>query len=471
MGRYLWVWCLSWLLVVGFATGARADDDDDPSKWPKTWIRVCVHSTPGINVWSYYSGKTLPMNEKLFRKLSRGLPVFAFDPTAPPENTKKLDPPDNLRPCEPKPPPKQEEKKKDETPKPAEKKEKASKSDDKKPAAAAPKKEEEPVRLPPLIVYPKKEKDTEPRPRPPENGVTARWPETVLPMKTETVLPNRPVLPVVRREDTERLPMAHVLPMKGSSESAGSGAGDGTKTGGTGDGTKKDGNGDGSDKTVAERIAKELAIAGAIANLDFNQDLKRADGKKYGIVGGTNPNGPNHPAAQAAAGATMVAAVVLSANADKFVKKLKGLYGAAEQALKKGVETKVAAFTVKEMKELGEKAAEELAKAYGRDITSALSHNGAIGPYNVMKKFTDKLGGAYQAHHILEQKFAAKFGLGNADKMPSVILTDVEHKAVTAELRQKAAGIDSAEKLWEVYKDVYKSHPTWLEAIKSYFAK
>jgi hypothetical protein len=278
---------LSWLLVVSFATGAQAGDDS--STWPSTWIRVCVLPAPGINVWSYSGGKTIPhMDKEVFRKISRGLLVFAFDPNAPPESRERLPPPDNLLPCAPKPPPQPptEEQKKDETPKPAEKE--APKSADKKPAdpAAAPsKKEEAPVQLPPLIVYPKKEKekDTEPRPRPPVNGVTARWPETVLPMKTETVLPNRPMLPVVRREDTEQLPMTHVLPFKDKSAGGGSGSGDGT--------------GNGPKKTTFEKVAEELAFGGAIMTQQMNEDTKRADGKQYGIPGGQNADGPNHPAA------------------------------------------------------------------------------------------------------------------------------------------------------------------------------
>jgi hypothetical protein len=104
-------------------------------------------------------------------------------------------------------------------------------------------------------------------------------------------------------------------------------------------------------------------------------------------------------------------------------------------------------------------------------VARAMQQNGAPGPYAVMKKFTDNLGGAYQAHHILEQKFARLFGLGNADKLPAVILSDAEHKAMTALLKEKTAGIESAERLWEVYQDVYKTHPAWLDAIKSYFAK
>ena len=65
-----------------------------------------------------------------------------------------------------------------------------------------------------------------------------------------------------------------------------------------------------------------------------------------------------------------------------------------------------------------------------------------------------------------------KFGLGNADKVPSVILTDAEHKAVTAELRVDTAGVEDVKQLWAAYQRAYAKHPAhWLEAIKPYFVK
>jgi hypothetical protein len=252
-------------------------------------------------------------------------------------------------------------------------------------------------------------------------------------------------------EDTVKLRMAHVLPMKGASHGSGNGTGDGT--------------GQGPKKTLADKIAEEIAYAGALANLQLNEETKRPDGKPYGIVGGKNADGPNHPAAQAAAGAVMVAAVVLSANSDKLMKKAQALY---KKALEKG-EAKLATMAFKDLEELGEKGAEELAKVYGADIARAMQQNGAIGPYSVMKKFTDKLGGAYQAHHILEQKFARELGLGSADKIPSVILSDAGHKAMTALLKKKTANATTVKGLWQAYKEVYVDSPHWLKAIESYF--
>src|SRR5262245_24714654 len=95
MGRYLWVWCLSWLLVVCFAAGARADDD------PSTWIRVCVRpkEVPGtVNVWAYTAGNTVIVSRAAFKTKSGGLTTYAFDPYAPPENTQRLPIPHNTLP-------------------------------------------------------------------------------------------------------------------------------------------------------------------------------------------------------------------------------------------------------------------------------------------------------------------------------------------------------------------------------------
>ena len=104
-------------------------------------------------------------------------------------------------------------------------------------------------------------------------------------------------------------------------------------------------------------------------------------------------------------------------------------------------------------------------------LADALNKNGAIGEYSVMKKFTDKLGGQVQAHHLLEQKFVKKFALGEADRVPSVILTDAEHKAITAKLKIATAHVETPQQLWQAYQDAYVDHPSWLAAIKSYFFK
>ena len=118
-------------------------------------------------------------------------------------------------------------------------------------------------------------------------------------------------------------------------------------------------------------------------------------------------------------------------------------------------------------KATGDKAAERLAH-----LADAMNKSGAIGEYSVMAKFTDGMGGRVQAHHILEVQFAKKFKLGNPDKMPSVILTDAQHKKVTAELAAETANVKNPQNLWKAYQKVYAKYPPdWLEAIKPYFVK
>jgi BRCT domain type II-containing protein len=77
----------------------------------------------------------------------------------------------------------------------------------------------------------------------------------------------------------------------------------------------------------------------------------------------------------------MVGTAILSAGAGSFKEKL-------INALKN---KQPIVYT--EMTALGKDAAEELAKQFGSDIAHALQVNGAIGPYSVMRKFTDNLGG------------------------------------------------------------------------------
>jgi hypothetical protein len=72
-------------------------------------------------------------------------------------------------------------------------------------------------------------------------------------------------------------------------------------------------------------------------------------------------------------------------------------------------------------------------------MAEALQQTGTIGPYKVMRQFTDALGAKFQAHHILEVQMFRRFGLGNPDLGPSVILSAAEHQAITAKLSAKDA--------------------------------
>jgi hypothetical protein len=245
-------------------------------------------------------------------------------------------------------------------------------------------------------------------------------------------------------------PRTTILPRAGS---PGTGKGNGR-------GTKK-----GVEKSLGEKVAEQLALAGAIAQLQMNEDLHHPKGKPYGIPGGMNPNGPNSPWLQAAAGVVQVATIGLSKAAQAFEKRFMA-------SLKKGTP-----LVLKGSRKISEKTAEELASRYGADLAHALTVNETIGEYRVMKKFTANLKGDWQAHHILEEHMARELKLGsrNTDKLPSVLLTKADHQKITAELRAEAERVMrngqsmTPKKLWQVYKNVYKRHPHWLEAIEPYF--
>jgi hypothetical protein len=131
----------------------------------------------------------------------------------------------------------------------------------------------------------------------------------------------------------------------------------------------------------------------------------------------------------------------------------------------------------------GGKAAEDAADkliadaiaAHGKnaaeDLAGALAANGTIGEYSVMARFTKGLGSHWQAHHILEKALADKLKLGAADRIPAVILSEAQHKAITKILAGYPLRGESKELLWAAYQKVYAPYPAWLKAIQGYFGK
>ncbi len=71
----------------------------------------------------------------------------------------------------------------------------------------------------------------------------------------------------------------------------------------------------------------------------------------------------------------------------------------------------------------------------------------------------------------MEKSLAKDFELGAADRIPSVILSDVEHKALTKRLATTTRDAQTVEELWAADQKAYKDHPAWLAAIKRYFVK
>lgn len=463
MRRALWAWCFLWSLILTVSASARAEDF--------LLVPVCVipEGVPedvARNGWIFgpNASTVIRMRREEFAKRARGQMVYVYNPGAPPENTKKLPIAYHHLPCtkDPSPPAPPAAPSTAAGPPPAPPPPATGGASGDAPKAtrkpAASEESEAPPDLPQPIVYPKD--DAEPRPRLPPRGVTTHWPKAVLPFKrtqvdTHTrVLPSTPLLPFKETQvdtHTRVLPSTHVLPFAHEVKKPGP---DGKGEGGNSDAPVKV-----AQKSALDKFSEEMAYAGALANVNLNHDTKRPDGKQYGIPGGKNATGPNNPIAQAAAGAIGVVAAVLSAGAGGFRKKL-------VDALKKGEP-----IAYKEVAELGEKAAEELAKKYGYKITHALHVNGTIGPYSVMRKFTDNLGGRYQAHHILEVNMMERFRMGKSDLGPAVILTEAEHKAISARLKVATTDAKTPQHLWKAYQKAYAEHPHWLKAIESYFTK
>jgi len=63
-----------------------------------------------------------------------------------------------------------------------------------------------------------------------------------------------------------------------------------------------------------------------------------------------------------------------------------------------------------------------------------------------------------------------KFGLGNAEEGPAVILTREHHKEITATLATETGNAETPAQLWEGYKKAYEKYPAWLAEIERYFA-
>jgi hypothetical protein len=220
---------------------------------------------------------------------------------------------------------------------------------------------------------------------------------------------------------------------------------------GSGDGNGPPGSG-GKTKDWLDKFADELAHGGAIATQQLGHDTKDPTGSPYGVIGGMNPNGPKSPIVQTIAAALQISAVILLQTS------------AFEQALRKAIKTGTTLVS-----NLSAAAAKKLAGRYGWKMAAALNQTGTIAPYEAMREFTQGLGGQYQAHHILEKNMMERFGLGNPDHAPSVILTGPKHAEITTQLKEVTRDVTTKEGLWKAYQEVYSDYPQWLNAIRKYF--
>ncbi|TKD10059.1 hypothetical protein E8A74_10710, partial [Polyangium fumosum] len=330
-------------------------------------FRVCVKPPdvpPGMTQWAYEQGSATVWTTRSrveFARKVEGRATFIFDPYAPPESVRVLPIPYNLLKCPPPPrpkpapakePPKEEKKAEDGS---------ASQTTGKRGGDEdSVEKRVEEHRVP----QPKE------GPPPPRASAPAKRQDPVLPR--EGVLSSEPILP--RREekwaDKEHglVDRGGVLPQLVDTE-------DRKPLNVTSCEQTKEGCPARPKKTRAGAILEQVVIAGAIFNLQMNEDLHRPDGKEYGIVGGMNADGPNDPRLQAAAAAVMFSPVAMALG-NKFMK-------ATSEALARGEKV-----VLKDVSELSEDAAKYLAEEFGEELTQALAKAEVVGPFRVMRHFT-----------------------------------------------------------------------------------
>ncbi|MBI1928689.1 hypothetical protein HYR99_31150 [Candidatus Poribacteria bacterium] len=95
-----------------------------------------------------------------------------------------------------------------------------------------------------------------------------------------------------------------------------------------------------------------------------------------------------------------------------------------------------------------------------------------ITSYRQAQAVTRGVRGKLQAHHILEARHLWAWGCGGeiADA-PAVVLSRVEHQAITNALRQALpyGRIYAKGQVWQVYQRVYANYPEFLKAIERFF--
>ena len=240
-------------------------------------------------------------------------------------------------------------------------------------------------------------------------------------------------------------------------------------------------NGKGPPLSTFETIARNLAIAGALAQMDTSGQLKDPLGNRSGIPGGKNVGGFSFPLLQAGV-STLQILTSVGMSPKSFIDDIIKIGKKGQRAIIKEADAKVM------------QVADDLIKNHGQfEMAKGLQEMQTIMPYALGEKFTAKLGGKFQAHKIFERQaikefMVAKKGLSEeaiekavdevAKKYPSIILSDAEHKVINANLAaawtaQKAKlkpGVKlSKADLREIYTAVYKAdHPHWLDAIESY---
>ena len=320
-------------------------------------FRVCVKPPdvpPGVTQWGYEQGSATVWTTRSrveFVRKAEGRAVYIYDPYAPPESVGVLPIPYNLLKCPPPPP----------RPKPA-------------PAKDAPKEEKKPDDEGASKAGGKSDGDKERKGGDEESSVEKRVEKYRVPQPKEDPPPSRalaprrqqdPVLPrqgvlssepILPRREEKWVDKEHGLQDRGGVLPTLVETDDRKPLSVTSCEQTKEGCPERKKKTRAGVILEQVVIAGAIFNLQMNEDLHRPDGKEYGIVGGMNADGPNDPRLQAAAAAVMFSPVAMALG-NRFMK-------ATSEALARGEKV-----VIKNVSDLSEDAAKYLAEEFGEELT------------------------------------------------------------------------------------------------------
>ena len=123
---------------------------------------------------------------------------------------------------------------------------------------------------------------------------------------------------------------------------------------------------------------------------------------------------------------------------------------------------------------LSVEAAESLAKKFDKGtpiIATEMNKRGIIGPFDSFSVFTRGHGGAYQAHHIIEQSVLKHLG-HDLQKAPSIILTAGQHSPISTALAEKIPKGDlehmTKKEILDLYRKVYKGMPEWIAEVERY---
>jgi hypothetical protein len=223
--------------------------------------------------------------------------------------------------------------------------------------------------------------------------------------------------------------------------------------------------GTGPQLSVFEQIARGLSLAGALAQGDTSGNAKDPNGHRNGSPTGKNVGGFSFPLLQAGVGAFHLfsAAGVKPKDFIDIVNAAskKGQRGLIEKADKEGLE--LADKLIKENQLF--------------PMAKGLQEMQTVMPFEMASKFTQGLGNKFQAHKIFERQALKKWKGSDAgfEKLPSVVLTEAEHREVTRLLdvewqkllKRKGKGeLVTTDELRDLYKKAYVDYPHWLEIIE-----